>query len=44
MKIYVVAVEALRKKERGGQNTMKLSFPQKKRWFSEIHPGLLSPP
>jgi hypothetical protein len=30
VKIYVAAVEALRKKERGGQNTMKLSLTQKK--------------
>jgi hypothetical protein len=35
VKIYVAAVEALRKKERGGQNRMK---PEKKKWcFSEFH-------
>ncbi len=31
VKIYVAAVEALRKKERGGQNRMKLNLPQE--WF-----------
>jgi hypothetical protein len=30
VKIYVAAVEALRKKETGGQNWMKLSLAQKK--------------
>jgi hypothetical protein len=29
LKIYVAAVEALTKKERGSQNRMKLSLPQK---------------
>jgi len=33
VKIYVAAVEAPRKKERGGQNRMKLSLPQKMRHF-----------
>jgi hypothetical protein len=28
VKIYVAAVEALRKKERGEQNRMKLNLPQ----------------
>jgi hypothetical protein len=31
VKIYVAAVEAFRKKERGGQNRMKLNLPKK--WF-----------
>jgi len=30
VKIYVAALEALRKNERGGQNLMKLGFPQTK--------------
>jgi hypothetical protein len=30
VKIYVATVEALRKKERGVQNRMKLSLPKKK--------------
>jgi hypothetical protein len=29
VKIYVVAMEAHRKKEKGGQNMMKTSLPQK---------------
>jgi hypothetical protein len=29
VKIYAAAVEALREKERGGQNRMKLSLPPK---------------
>ncbi len=29
VKIYIAAVEALTKKERGSQNRMKLSLPQK---------------
>jgi hypothetical protein len=29
VKIYVAAVEALRKKERGSQNRMRLSLPPK---------------
>jgi hypothetical protein len=29
VKIYAAAVEVLRKNERGGQNRMKLSLPQK---------------
>jgi hypothetical protein len=29
VKIYAAALEALRKKERGGQNRMKLILPQK---------------
>jgi len=29
VKIYVTTVEPLRKNERGGQNSMKLSLPQK---------------
>jgi hypothetical protein len=29
VKIHAVAVEAFKKKERGGQNKMKLSLPQK---------------
>jgi hypothetical protein len=42
VKIYVAAVEALRKKDRGGQNRMKLLVYQKKNWcFSEFH---LAPP
>jgi len=36
--MYVAAVEALRKKERGGQNRMKLSLAPKKKWgISEFH-------
>ncbi len=31
VKIYVAALEALRKNERGGQNRMKLNLPQE--WF-----------
>jgi hypothetical protein len=30
VKIYAASVEAFRKKERGGQNRMKLSLPPKK--------------
>jgi len=33
VKIYVGAVEALRKKERGGQKRMKLSLPQEMEHF-----------
>jgi hypothetical protein len=40
VKIYVAAVEALRKKERGCQNKMKLSLPPKKKGIQ----FLVSPP
>jgi len=40
MKIYAAAVEALKKRERGGQNRMKLSLPPKKWCISEFHPLL----
>jgi len=39
MKIYVVIVEVLKKKERGGQNRMKLNLPQN--WcYYKFHPSL----
>jgi hypothetical protein len=41
VKKYVAAVEALRKKETGGQYWMKLSLAQKKLVkISEFHPAL----
>jgi hypothetical protein len=36
VKIYVAAVEALRKKEKGGQNRMKLSLSQKVAHFLKV--------
>jgi len=36
VKIYVAAVEALRK--RGRQDETQFSLPQNNRWFSEFHP------
>jgi hypothetical protein len=44
VKIYVAALEALRKKEGGDQNRMKLGLPQNFFGFSEFHtPPLLLP-
>jgi len=40
VKIYVGAVEAVGKKERGGQNRMKLSSPQKIGGFLSFTPLL----
>jgi hypothetical protein len=37
VKIYAAALEALRKKERGGQKRMKLILPPKKPKFYEIN-------
>ncbi len=39
VKIYAAALEALRKKERGGQNRMKLILPQKTQnlWNKQIN-------
>jgi hypothetical protein len=39
VKIYVAAVEALRKRER--QDETQFSLPQNNRWFSEFHPSLM---
>jgi len=36
VKIFVAALEALRKKKRGGQNRMKLCLPQKKWCISNL--------
>jgi hypothetical protein len=38
MKIYAASMEALRKKERGGQNRVKLSLPQKNGAFQSFIP------
>jgi hypothetical protein len=44
VKIYVAAVEALRKKERGGQNRMKLWFTREKKMVLFcVSPGSSSP-
>jgi len=40
VKIYAATVEALMKKETGGQNRLKLSLPQKKWCIPELPPPL----
>jgi hypothetical protein len=39
VKVYVAAVDELRKRER--QDETQFSLPQNNRWFSEFHPSLM---